>query len=223
VSAEGSKVVGFLVAMGALGLVVAVCGQRVLGVASGPESELITQLKRLEQPGQVFDPRSRLVSDRVSYQRLSVSLDTSGQRAVVTGTLDFTGTLGGGVKVSSLGLERVRFERSDDGWRLVDGPAPRLTAILRALERRRVALSAAAIPEAPGLDVERARLFRRLERREFTVEAWYIRSEREGVEVAEDARLVGALPERPVDERSTRRLTLVEDARGEFSFPHGLL
>ncbi|MCA2980406.1 MAG: hypothetical protein INH41_13830 [Myxococcaceae bacterium] len=222
-SAEGQKLAGFLVATVALGLVVAVCGQRVLGVAAGPESELITQLKRFEQPGQVFDPRAQLVGDRVSYQRLSVSLDASGQRAVVTGTLDFTGTLGGGVKVGSLGLERVRFERRDDGWRFVDGPAPRLAAIVRALERRRVALSAGAIPEAPGLDVERATLFRRLSRREFTVEAWYIRSEREGAEVAEDSRLVGVLPERPVDERSTRRLTLVEDARGEFSFPHGLL
>ncbi|MCU0697009.1 MAG: hypothetical protein MUC96_10800 [Myxococcaceae bacterium] len=222
-SPEGQKVVGFVAATAALLLVVAVFGQRVLGVAAGPENELITQLKRLEQPGTVFDERTRLVGTKVSYQRLSVVVDASGERAVVTGTLDFTGTLGGAVAVGSLGLEKVRFERRDDGWQLVDGPAPRLCAILRALERRRQALQAGSIPDAPGLDVERAELFRRLERRVFTVEAWYIRSEREGVEVAEDFRLSGALPERPVDEKGTRRLSLSEDSRGEFSFPRGLL
>ncbi|MDX2012814.1 MAG: hypothetical protein SFW67_21630 [Myxococcaceae bacterium] len=222
-SPEGQKVVGFVAATAALVLVVAVFGQRVLGVAAGPENELITQLKRLETPGTVFDERTRLVGSKVSYQRLSVVVDASGQRAVVTGTLDFTGTVGGAVAVGSLGLEKVRFARRDEGWVLVDGPAPRLFAILRALERRRQALQAAAIPDAPGLDVERAQLFRRLERRLFTVEAWYIRSEREGVEVAEDFRLTGALPERPIDEKGTRRLSLTEDDRGEFSFPRGLL
>jgi hypothetical protein len=222
-SPEGQKVLGFVAATAALVLVVVVFGQRVLGVAAGPENELITQLKRLEAPGTVFDARTRLVGSKVSYQRLSVTLDDSGRRATVTGTLDFTGTVGGAITVGSLGLERVRFERRDDGWHLVEGPAPRLMAILRALERRRVALQAGAIPDAPGLDVERAEVFRRLEQRVFTVEAWFIRSEREGVEVAEDFRLTGALPERPIDEKATRRLSLQEDARGEFSFPHGLL
>jgi hypothetical protein len=222
-SPEGQKVLGFVAATAALGLLVAVFGQRVLGVAAGPENELITQLKRLEAPGTVFDERTRLVGAKVSYQRLSVTIDESGQRATVTGTLDFTGTVGGATAVGSLGLEKVRFERRDDAWHLVDGPAPRLMAILRALERRRAALQAGVIPEAPGLDVERAEVFRRLQQRVFTVDAWFIRSEREGVEVAEDFRLTGALPERPVDEKGTRRLSLTEDARGEFSFPHGIL
>jgi hypothetical protein len=222
-SPEGQKVLGFVAATAALVLLVAVFGQRVLGVAAGPENELITQLKRLEVPGTVFDERTRLVGAKVSYQRLSVTIDESGQLATVTGTLDFTGTVGGATAVGSLGLEKVRFERRDDGWHLVDGPAPRLMAILRALERRRAALEAGVIPEAPGLDVERAEVFRRLQQRVFTVDAWFIRSEREGVEVAEDFRLTGALPERPVDEKGTRRLSLTEDARGEFSFPHGLL
>lgn len=222
-TSEGQKVLGFVAATAALVLIVAVFGQRVLGVAAGPENELITQLKRLEQPGVAFDDEGLLRGTKVSYQRLSVSVEPDGQHAVVNGTLDFTGTWRGTVTVGSLGLEKVRFERRAEAWVLVEGPAPRLFAILRALERRRVALQAAQIPDAPGLDLDRAELFRRLERRVFTSEAWYIRSEREGVEVAEDFRLTGALPERPIDEKGTRRLSLVEDARGEFSFPHGLL
>ncbi|HQR46579.1 MAG TPA: hypothetical protein PK598_11280, partial [Thermoanaerobaculia bacterium] len=38
-----------------------------------------------------------------------------------------------------------------------------------------------------------------------TREAWYSRSEREDVTVSEDYRLEGQRPERPVDEKGTRR------------------
>jgi hypothetical protein len=127
------------------------------------------------------------------------------------------------VQISSLGFERVRFVRKDDEWRAVEGAAPRLSAILRALERRRRALQAGDIPSADGLDAEEAARYRRLQGRTFSVDAWYIRSEKEGVEVSEDYHLVGRLPERPVDERATRRVSLVEDSRGEFLFPRGLL
>lgn len=219
---EGAKLLGFIVATIALVLVIAVFGTKVLGAAAGPENELITWLKKQEAPGSTFDAAGDLKGERVSYQRLSVIVAPDGQSATVSGTLDFVGQRNG-TRVSSLGLERVRFVRRDDEWRPVDGPAPRLNAIVRALDRRRRSLQAGDIPEADGLDAVEAERYRRIEGRSFTVEAWYIRSEKEGVEVSEDYRLTGRLPERPVDEKATRRLSLSEDGRGEFLFPHGLL
>lgn len=219
---EGARVVGFLVATVAIGLTLAVFGGKLLGAAAGPETELITWLKRQEEPGTVFDAQGTLTGARVSYQRLSVVVADDGQNAVVSGTLDFTGTRGD-TQVSSLGFERVRFARVEGEWRAVDGPAPRLTAIVRALGRREKALQAGAIPQAEGLDEAEAQRYRRLEGRRFRALAWYIRSEKEGVEVSEDYHLEGRLPQRPVDEKATRRLSLAEDGRGEFLFPHGLL
>lgn len=219
---EGQKLLGFVLAVVVVGIVFAVFGSRMLGAAAGPENELITVLKRLEQPGETFDAAGTLKGQRVNYQRLSVVVAPDLQSATVSGTLDFTGTKDD-VAISSLGFERVRFVKKDDVWKTVDGPAPRLNAILRALERRRRALQAGDIPQADGLDVQEAERYRRIEQRQFKVEAWYIRSEKEGVEVSEDYRLIGRLPERPVDEKATRRLSLVEDARGEFLFPRGLL
>lgn len=219
---ERTKLLGFMIALVALALVVAVFGERMLGAASGPENELITWLKKKEQAGEAFDAAGALKAQRASFQRLSVVVAPDGQSATVSGTLDFTGTKDG-VSISSLGFERVKFSKKDDEWRAVDGPAPRLVAIVRALERRRRALQAGDIPQAEGLDQVEAERYRRLEGRTFTVEAWYIRSEKEGVEVSEDFRLVGRLPDRPVDEKGTRRLSLAEDARGEFYFPRGLL
>lgn len=215
---EGSKVLGLLVAVVALGLVVAVFGTTLLGGASGPENELITWVKQQERAG----PFGRLTAEKASYQRLSVVVAADGQSATVSGTLDFTGRLGA-VTVSSLGFERVAFVLADGSWRATQGPAPRLEAIVRALERRRAALQAGTIPDAPGLDVVEAERLRRIEQRRYTAEAWFIRSEKERIEVSESFRLEGQLPDRPVDEKGTRRLTLVEDARGEFLFPHGLL
>lgn len=219
---EGAKLLGFVAATLAIVVVLGVFGTRLLGAAAGPEAELITWLKKQEVPGASFDAQGALKGDRVSYQRLSVSVAPDGLSAVVSGTLDFTGKRDG-VTISSLGFERVRFDRKGDEWRAVDGPAPRLNAILRALERRRRALQAGDIPQAEGLDEAEAARYRRLEQRSFSVDAWYIRSEKEGIEVSEDYRLKGRLPERPVDEKGTRRLSLAEDARGEFLFPHGLL
>ena len=219
---EGQKLLGFVLAVVVVGLVFTVFGSRLLGAAAGPENELITLLKRQEQPGETFDAAGTLKGQRVNYQRLSVIVAPDQQSATVSGTLDFTGTKDN-VAISSLGFERVRFVKKDDVWKPVDGPAPRLNAILRALERRRRALQAGDIPQAEGLDVQEADRYRRIEQRQFTVDAWYIRSEKEGVEVSEDYHLVGRLPDRPVDEKATRRLSLVEDSRGEFLFPRGLL
>lgn len=219
---ERTKLLGFMGALAALALVVAVFGERLLSTASGPENDLVTWLKKKEQAGEAFDDAGSLKAQRVSYQRLSVVVAPDRQSATVSGTLDFTGTRNG-VAISSLGFERVKFVKKADEWTAVDGPAPRLAAIVRALERRRRALDAGDIPRAEGLDEAEAERYRRLEGRRFTVQAWFIRSEKEGVEVSEDFRLEGRLPDRPVDEKGTRRLSLAEDARGEFSFPRGLL
>lgn len=221
-SQDGARALGFVVATVALVLVVVVFGGTLLGAASGPENELITALKRAEQPGTAFDASGRLVGQKVSYQRLSVLVAEDGASAVVTGTLDFTGHRDD-IAVSSLGFERVKFVRDGADWRPVEGLAPRLSAIVRALERRRRALERGEIPAAVGLDEAEAERYRRLEGRRFEVQAWFIRSERDEVEVAEDYRLRGTLPERPVDERATRRLSLKQEPSGEFLFPRGLL
>ncbi len=218
---DAQKLLGFLVATVAVGLLIAVFGTRLLGLAAGPENELITTLKRLEQPGAVY--AAGLVAERASYQRLSVSVAPDGETAVVQGTLDFVGRFADATTVSSLGFEKVRFLKKNDEWTMPDGPAPRLTGIVLALERRRRALEAGQIPPADGLDVAEADRVRRIEGRALQVDAWFIRSEKDGVEVSEDSRLQGRLPDRPVDERRTRRLSLEEDSRGEFLFPHGLL
>jgi hypothetical protein len=219
VKTEVARFYGFLAATAAVGAVAWVFGSRLLGAISGPENELITWVKKREQTLQGFDP---LEATKVGYQRLSVSVADDGDHATVSGTLDFRGTLGS-TEVSSLGFERLRFVRQDGAWVAVDGPAPRLGAIVRALGRRSHALAAGDIPVADGLDADEAEKYRRLTRRTFKAKAWFIRSERERVDVSEDYRLSGLLPERPVEEHATRRLVLQEDSKGEFFFPHGLL
>jgi hypothetical protein len=128
-----------------------------------------------------------------------------------------------GTTVSSLGLERITFVLQDGTWKAVAGPAPRLVAVVRALERRRRAIEVGEIPQAAGLDLAAAERIRAMRHRKLTVDAWFIRSERTTVEVAEDSRLEGTLPDQPVDERRSRRLSLNEDQSGEFLFPQGLL
>ncbi len=219
---ESAKLLGFIAAIAALGLIVAVFGGRVLGVAAGPENEIITFLKKQEKMGQAFDASQSLLGKRVSYQRISVSLEPGGTRALVSCTLDFTGSLKD-TNVSSLGFEKIPFVLENGSWRPARGPAPRLAAIVRALERRARALEAGSIPDVEGLDRAEADRYRSLTRRHFTPLSWFIRSEREAIEVSEDYWLEGQAPDRPVDERGTRKLSLSEDALGEFLFPHGLL
>jgi hypothetical protein len=222
VKEEGAKLLGFVVATAVLVSLAIVFGGRLLTAAAGPENELVTLLKRHEREGLAFDRDGALVGQRVSYQRLSVNLAADGASATVSCTLDFTGSLGA-TQVSSLGFEKIPFVLKAGEWTPVDGPAPRLSAILRALQRRSRALEAGAIDDVEGLDRAEADRYRRLTKRRFTPKAWFIRSEKGVVEVSEDYRLQGELPERPIDEQATRRLSLHEDARGEFLFPHGLL
>lgn len=209
---EWQKVLALGLSVAAVGGLLLAFGGQLLDSAAGVDVELLTQLKNTERHG-FSQPLagSSLVGNRLSYHHLTVTHEGPG-RAVVTATLDFTGRFGE-TKVSSLGLERVVFERHDRAWKPTLGWAPRLGAIVTALDHRRMALRAGD-PHPDELDAE---LIRSLRDRSFEVEAWYIRSEREGIEVAEDAHLAGQTPERPVDQRLTRRLELVEQHDGGFA------
>jgi hypothetical protein len=200
---------GFLLATAALFAAIAVLGPRLLG-AAGPEAEIVTALKRLEQRGiSVELPFGALRSTALQYQRLSVTVDASGQQATVTGTLDFVGVLQRPASpfptsVSSLGLERMRWHRQPDGaWVAERSALPRLLAIVEALERRRAQKEREVAPGASH--------------RAYRVDGWYIRSEREEVMVSEDYRLVEDRPERPIDERGTSRLGLSPAPDGGFA------
>lgn len=216
---ESQRLIGFIAALLGLGVIVGVLGTSIFG-ASGAEGAIVTQLKLLERDGvDVPLPFGTLHGSQVHFQRLSVVLDADGGVATMTGTLDFTGHVfrGAGVAnthVSSLGLERARFVLRDGEW-VAEGenPLARLSAIVSALERRRDTLERAD-GGAPWPDVSRRRL---------QSESWFIRSERGLVEIAEDYRLTGFSPTRPVDERATRRLSLQEDTDGGFSFPGGIM
>src|SRR5262249_25970702 len=145
---------------------------------------------------------------------------------------DFTGALGA-IEVSSLGLERTAFQRMPGGWRPVDSLAPRLSAIVAALEARRQTLQAAdsgrlahllASPERVQ-EPSRDPFFQRLaalQRRRYHVLAWYIRSERDRAEVTEDYHLVGMLSAEPVEEKGARRLAL-QRIGSQFLFSEGVL
>lgn len=211
------RFLGFVAATAALALTLGVFGQKLLGAAGGPQGELVTRLKTLETRGLRLElDGGVLEAPRPSFQRLSVVLEGEGAEAVVTSTLDFTGTFTRPgplppTTVSSLGLERARYVYRDGEWEPVAGDAPRLAAIVGALEGRRVALSAPQ-PADGGVAPE-------VTRRTWRSEAWYLRSEREEVLVTEDYRFQGQAPDRPVDERGSARLTLQEQGDASFSFP----
>jgi hypothetical protein len=129
--------------------------------------------------------------------------------------------------VSSLGHERVPFVLRDGDWVAVEGFAPLLTAVVGALEQRRAALERGQIAglcgEADGGDQPALDALFSVQRRKLKVNAWLIRSERDGVVVTEEYRLTGDLPSRPVDDSGSRRLWLTAKGRGQFCFPEGLM
>jgi hypothetical protein len=186
-----------------------VLGPRLLG-ASAPEGEVLTALKILERQA----PQARLsfgvlYTRSLQYQRMEARVEPDGQRAWVTATLDLEAALQRAgdpeaTRVSSLGLERVPFVRRGASWEPEAGGWPRLTRGLEALERRRVALEAAAGPGVTG--------------RHYTALAWYVRSEREGLAVAEDWRLEEDGPDRRRDQRGTTRLELRSSPDGGFEW-----
>lgn len=221
---QGSRALGFLAATAALVLAVAVLGPRLLGVAAGPETELVSRLKNLERAGLDLPVAGgTLHAAQLSFQRISVVVDADGLGATVTSTLDLTGNFERPgeplrTKVSSLGLERARYRYRDDAWAPESSDAPRLVGILAALEARRASLNRPELAADAGLESLAG-----MTHRVYTSEAWFIRSEREDVTVSEDYRLEGSRPERPVDEKGTRRLSLAEDSAGMFTFPGGLM
>jgi hypothetical protein len=225
---EFTRILGFALVAGALVLVVAVLGDSIFRRGGGPEGAIVTRLKGFEKDGlKIALPDAGLLfSRKASYQRISIVLDADGQGADVTSTLDFTGALeratapesGRTTQVSSLGLERARYVLDRGDWVPLSNDAPRLAAIVAMLEARRSELERGAPVLSDGgvpfADVKLPRQFRS--------ESWFIRSEREQVEIAEDSRLVGTAPDRPVDEKRTTRLSLEEDG-GLFRFPGGVI
>jgi hypothetical protein len=221
-SREFSRFLSFFAATGALGLVIVVLGGRFLGSAGGADGAIITRLKKLERDG-VVEPLAwaELRGPKVQFERISVVLDSEGKTATVTSTLDFTGELhravGVHTRVSSLGLERARYHLVDDEWLPESTDYPRLLKILEALEQRRAALALGEVQPDGGVP------FPEVTQRVYSSEAWFIRSEREDVTASEDYRFEGRTPDRPVDEKATRRLSLREDSTGSFSFPDGIM
>lgn len=220
---EGQKVLAlFLATVTVVGLIVLV-GGRALSVAGGVEGELITQLKELEGRGlTVALDGGVLQSTRLGYQRLHVSLEQP-QRPVVVGTLDFVGALKTDwrrTQVSSVGLERVPFVEEGGALKPAAGWAPRLTALVQLLEARRLAIEAGA--PWPTEDPADVALWEQMTERRYEVSGWFIRSEREALDVAEDYRLTGQTKDRPIDVKRTKRLRIVERADGTFGYeaPH---
>lgn len=228
---EGQRLLGVLAVVVALGTVLAVFGGRLLGLAAGPEPEILTALKRAEAHPDTVQVGPLVKVLKLSYQRLTVLVEPSGERALVTGTLDFEGQLGDSrlaTRVSSLGYERVPFALRDGTWEASEGWAPRLQKAVEALSARRAALEAydvAALERLSGgvdgglsgLDTLAA-----MSGRSLKVQAWLLRSEPMGALVSEEAKLTGSLPDRPVEDTAPRRLRLTWDGAG-FFFPEGFL
>lgn len=225
---------GILIALLAAGVSVLVLMPRMLGLATGPEVEVITYLKGTEGQGLslrlpgVAEP---LQSREHHFARITVDVAPGGERAVAWATLDFKGRLGR-TEVSSLGVERVPFVRRAREWVPENLAAPRLAAVVAALESRRRALEAGSrealqtllAPEAPpgaGEGTELERLLS-LSKRRYRVEAWYMRLERDDARASEKWRLEGDLPSQPVDDKGLRQLSLIRREE-EFFFSPGLM
>jgi hypothetical protein len=224
----------FFAVVAALTLAGVVLLPRLLPFTGSPQTDVLVALKRLEQEGirtSIPGSPEPLTSQRFRLDRLTVELSPDGRRAQAVFTLDFTGTLGA-TSVSALGLERVRLEQTKEGWRPEGGVwTPMLAAVTKQLVRRvnaleradRQALAELLTPdalgalEAPGLSSLLA-----MPERQYQARAWYVRSERDQVLVTEEYHVVGALPDRPVDEVGQRRLILVPGEK-ELRFRDSLM
>lgn len=178
---------------------------RLIGIAAGPEAELIALLRQTERDGlrlSIPGASAALVSKSHHFDRFSVRLGPNGDTAEVACTLDFTGNLGA-TEVSSVGLERAAFEYREGRWRPVTGVAPRLTEVLSALESRRQSLEKKSA-------------------RGYQAAAWFVRLEREQAIATEDY-LVPGQPGQDVPEtRGSRRLVLRRQGN-KFLFSEGIL
>ncbi len=238
-SEEWSRLGGILIAALAIATV-AVVGPRMLGFAAGPEAEIITEVKSRERNGLKLSLPglpAPLTAREAFFDRITVRVEPGGKRAEALATLDFTGTLGD-TDISSLGVEQVPFVLRDGSWVPEGRLAPRLAAVVAALEARRRALEAgdtAALAQlsAPadagserdaggsvGVGQPDMETLLALKRRRYRAEAWFIRLERDEAVATEHWHLEGDLPSRPVDQQGESRLVLLR--RGEeflFSSP----
>jgi hypothetical protein len=231
-SEDWGRLGGIGIAVLAAACVLLFLGSRLLGAAAGPEAEVVTTLKEAEYDGVSLDvpgAGAKLVSKKLQYARISVSVSPDGQRAEAFATLDFEGALGP-TTVSTAGVEVVPFTRQSGRWRPESSVAPRLVAMVAALESRRRALDEGR-PEAlsrlagPGTDGGAGGTWAQvapLRRRKVTAQAWYARLERDEVTVTEHYRVEGDLPARPVDTRGERPLLLVREG-DQFLFSPGLM
>jgi hypothetical protein len=199
---------------------------KLLQLSQSPQTDVLVTLKGLEEGGlreSVSGSSAPLVSDRFTLDRVTVEPgpDRASARAVFT--LDFEGSVGP-VRVSALGLEHVALVHGDHGWRPQGGHwAPTLAATVRLLSERAQALEKGDLAALGGLvakgDRDKALGSAALAHllsvrdREYRPTAWYVRAGREGVQVTEEYRLLGSLPERPVDETGRRSLRLVPEGK----------
>jgi hypothetical protein len=203
---------------------------RMLGAAGGPEPELIATLRSAELArapiavagAPAFQPRS------LHYDRFSITTDHD--RASAVATLDASGECGG-VEVSSLGRERVRFVRRGGRWE-PDGPlAPALAGSLAALWSRAGLLSGSSLDALGALvqpaDRERALADARIDSvlrlpaHRWEPRAWYLRSERGEVLVTEEAVLTSS--SRAAEPRTSRLRLVPSGEGGSFVFAGGVL
>ncbi len=197
-----------------LGTVVAVWvfGTRGLSCVAGDDGQLVALLKEKESTlveTQVGDVR--FLARRLNYQRLTI--DLNGLQATVTATLDADALWGQDTQVSSLGLERIAFQKQHGEWVPTNGYAPILFETLAALEarRRRIEHGSASAAE---MDPEDLSLRAQMKDARYHVKAWFVRHEADAVAVTEEFELRGALPDRPIAERRTRQLRLLRKDTG---------
>lgn len=224
---DGIRALQAIVAIAVVGALGYLLFNRFFAWNAGPETDIIVALKRAES-GWTHEASSplALAADRVRYERIAVQL-LGPDEAFAGATIDFDGRLGERTKVSALGVERVLFARRQGSWQPVHGLAPRLLAVVEALDRRRRALNEGDLEELGQLArgagaVDAVRPVLALRKRSYTASAWYIRLERDEAVVTEDYRLTGETPDRPVDEKGSRRLRLSREG-DEFFFSPGLM
>lgn len=227
---RGTRAVAVLLGLALLGGAVWVLLPRMLGAAGGPEPELIAALRTAELArAPVNVPGAApLQPTSLRFDRFSITVEAD--RALVVATLDAAGT-SGGVAVSSLGRERVRFVRRSGRWE-PDGPlAPALAGALEALWRRAALLSGSSpdpleslvvAPDRPGaLRDARLEQVLRLPAHRWEPRAWFLRSERGEVLVTEEAILTA--PSRAPESRTGRLHLVSSDGGGSFVFAGTLL
>ncbi|MFY2563707.1 hypothetical protein ACN469_39295 [Corallococcus terminator] len=229
---EWSRLGGLVIAGLAVLAACAVLIPRLLGFAAGPEAEIITALKHTEAYGlslPIPHASEPLTSQEHHFARITVKVEPGAKRAEAFATLDFEGKLGA-TQVGTAGVERVPFVLKDGDWTPEPSAAPRLVAVVAALEARRRALETAdtealgrlLAPGNPGVAGPEWDELKMMRGRVYRAEAWYIRLEREEAVVTEHWRLQGSLPSRPVDTRGQRSLSLTLHG-DEFLFSPGLM